>query len=533
MARWQHVNGLYQIYPRSFKDSNGDGVGDLKGITEKLDYIKGKSWSLGIDAIWISPFYRSPMVDFGYDVSDYYDVDPTFGTLDDFKALLEEAHARNIKVMIDYVPNHTSIEHPWFKEARVSKANDKRDWYIWHDPAPGGDVPNNWLSVFGGSAWTLDETTGQYYLHTFLKEQPDLNWDNPAVRKAMTDVLDFWLSLGVDGIRADAIRGLSKDTIFFADNPPNPHYHEGDDPYHQQLQLRTRYGDSLDAYLYQIAETVAKYPDRIILFEDYLDDRMNREAQYVNFYSIYPSVAAPFNFEGIDTPYAAKAYRGFIDNFQSLLGSDLRPFYTFGNHDVPRLATRMGVAEARLIAMLQLTLPGIPVVYYGDELGMHNTLLPDEKRRDPFGMRSLPRLGRDPERTPMQWDETDNAGFSMAISWLPVAEDYKSNNVNVEEEDPESFLNLYRSLLKLRRDKALHTGDYEHWSPSNDTVFGYIRRKGNEAFTIILNMSPHSQTCQEKVGGSVIYSTHSSVEWDGDCIALAPHQGVIFRQLLD
>lgn len=532
MARWQHVNGLYQIYPRSFKDANGDGIGDLPGIIEKLDYIKGQPWSLGIDAIWISPFYTSPMADFGYDVSDYTSVDSIFGTIEDFKRLLAEAHARDIKIMIDYVPNHTSTQHDWFKESRASKDNDKRDWYIWHDPKPDGSPPNNWLSVFGGSAWEFDQTTGQYYLHTFLKEQPDLNWDNHKVRKAMTGVLNFWLSLGVDGIRADAVRHLSKDTVLFEDNPPNPNYKEGEDPYHQQLQLRTRYGDLLDTYLHQIAETIAKYPDRIILFEDYLDDRMNREAQYVNFYSIYPKVAAPFNFEGIDTPYKASAYREFIDDFQSLLGSDLRPFYCFGNHDVPRLVTRVGIPQARLMAFLQLTLPGIPVVYYGDELGMHNTLLPDDARRDPFGMRSLPRLGRDPERTPMQWNTEEYAGFSRVPSWLPLASDSATGNVEVEEQDPDSFLNLYRSLLRLRRDKALHTGDYEQWPASNDSIFGFVRRKGKEEFIVVLNMSSETLTCQQEIEGSVLCSTHTSVEWDEDRVVMAPHQGIIFRQLL-
>lgn len=533
MTRWRYVNGLYQIYPRSFKDANGDGVGDLKGIIEKLDYIKGKTWSLGIDAIWISPFYKSPMADFGYDVADFCSVDPVFGTLDDFKWLLHEAHKRAIKVMIDYVPNHTSNQHEWFKTSRSSRDNDKRDWYIWHDPKPDGSPPNNWLSVFGGSAWTFDEVTGQYYLHTFLAEQPDLNWDNPAVRKAMTDVLDFWLGMGVDGIRADAVRGLSKDTIFFADNPLNSNYREGDDPYRQQLQIRSRYGDLLDDYLYQIALTVAKYPDRIILFEDYIDEHMNRDAQYVNFYSIYPEVAAPFNFEGIHLPYSAKAFRSFVDDFQSLLGSDLRPFYTFGNHDVPRLVTRVGVQQARLIAMMQLTLPGIPVVYNGDELGMHDTLLPDDERRDPAGVRSLPRLGRDGERTPMQWTDEKYAGFSTAAPWLPVADDSTVYNVSVEKQDPESFLNLYKSLLKLRRDKTLHTGGYQEWPESNDQVFGYIRRKGDEEFIVILNMSTESLTCQAHIEGSVIYSTHAALEWDGDCVSLSPHQGVIFRRMVD
>lgn len=528
MTRWHDVNGIYQIYPRSFKDSNGDGIGDLPGIIEKLSYIKDGRHSLGIDGIWISPFFKSPMADFGYDISDYYTVDPLFGTNDDFKHLLKEAHRREIKVMIDYVPNHTSDQHEWFKESRSSRDNPRRDWYVWHDPKPDGSPPNNWLSVFGGSAWEYDEPTDQYYLHSFLAAQPDLNWDNPDVRKAMTDVLDFWLSMGVDGIRADAVRWLSKDTVLFDDNPPNPNYKEGDDPYHKQLQLRSRYGDLLDSYLYEIAATVAKYPDRIVLFEDYPDERINEDAQYVNFYSIYPKVAAPFNFDGMRTPYSAPAFRNFIDSFQDLLGKELRPFYCFSNHDQPRLASRVGHQQAKLIGMMQLTLPGIPVVYYGDELGMHSVEMPQEIVRDPFGL-AQPRLGRDPERTPMQWTAGANAGFSVEKPWLPLANDSADNNTEVEFEDTSSFLAMYHSLLELRHEHDLHTGVYHPWEGSNDQVFGYTRKSGDHVFLMLFNMSDTAVECEE-VKGAVIYSTHSSVQWSGEaCVTLEPHQGLITR----
>lgn len=529
MTRWRDVNGIYQIYPRSFKDSNGDGVGDLRGIIQKLGYIKGNKVSLGIDAIWISPFFVSPMADFGYDIANYYDVDPLFGTIEDFKELLREAHKRDIRVMIDFVPNHTSDRHPWFKESRASKSNPKRDWYVWRDPKPDGSPPSNWLSVFGGSAWQLDKTTGQYYLHSFLKEQPDLNWDNPEVRKAMTDVLDFWLDMGVDGIRADAVRWLSKDLVLLEDNPPNPDYKAGDDPYTSQRPLRSRYGDSLHEYLRQIAETVARHPDRIIIFEDYIDPKLNREAQYISMYSVYPKVAAPFNFEGMTTPYNAKAFGDFIDNFQDLFGSDLRPFYCFSNHDQARLATRMGDAQAKLIAMLQLTLPGIPVVYYGDELGMHNVPISKTDVHDPFE-RNVPGLGRDPERTPMQWSDETNAGFSAVKPWLPLPNDYIENNVAREMRDPYSPFSLYRTLLNLRRTSALHTGRYEHWLGSNDLVFGFLQRKEDEEFLIVLNMSNERSRVSD-ISGAVIYSTHSSVSWVGEkSIALEPNQGVILRR---
>jgi len=530
MARWQDVNGIYQIYPRSFRDSNGDGVGDLPGIIEKLDYIKGGKNALGIDAVWISPFFASPMADFGYDVSDYRRVDALFGDNEDFVRLLHEAHLRNIKVMIDYVPNHTSDQHEWFLQSCAGRDSEKRSWYVWRDPKADGSPPNNWQSVFGGSAWEYDEASGQYYLHSFLKQQPDLNWDNPDVRKAMTGVLDFWLSMGVDGIRADAVRWLSKDLVLLEDDPPNPQYQKGDDPYHQHLHLRSNYGDSLHQYLQEIAKTVAKYPDRIILFEDYIDPRKNREAQYINMYSVYPKVAAPFNFEGMDTPYSADSFREFIDNFENLLGNELRPFYCFSNHDKPRLASRVGEQQAKLIGMLQLTLPGIPVVYYGDELGMQDVRITARQARDPFE-RNVPGLGlgRDPERTPMQWSAEKNAGFSTGRPWLPVAVDSTSKNVEGELRDPYSSLTLYKTLLELRKSNALHTGEYVRWSASTDKVFGYIRKKGNDELLVLLNMSGESVECTDGEG-SVLYSTHPSVEWTEKGIALEPHQGVIIRR---
>lgn len=531
MVRWKDVNGIYQIYPRSFKDTNGDGVGDLAGIIEKLDYIKGGDVSLGIDAIWISPFYRSPMVDFGYDVADYYSVDPLFGDLEEFKVLLNEAHRRDIKVMVDYVPNHTSSQHPWFVASKSSRTNEKRDWYVWRNPRPDGSPPNNWLSVFGGSAWELDEASGQYYLHSFLAAQPDLNWDNPEVREAMTDVLRFWLSLGVDGIRADAVRWLSKDPDF-RDNLPNPDYKPGQDPYHSQLEHYSRYGDKLFDYLKEIASVVEEYPDRIILFEDYPDRHFSAAKQYKAMYSVNPAVAAPFNFQGMKTPYSARAFEKFIDTFQELMKGELRPFYCFSNHDKPRLASRVGAAQARLIGLLQLTLPGIPVVYYGDELGMHDVLITDGAIRDPFELQ-VPgyNVGRDPSRTPMQWTGEPLGGFSSSTPWLPLADDIDRVNVVYEASDPASFFTMYKTLLLLRRSPAIKDGTYSDWDGSNDEIFGYIRRYESEALLVLLNMSEKSVDCVHEVSGEIIFSTHPLVESDVDeHISLKPHQGVVIRQ---
>lgn len=530
MARWKDVNGIYQIYPRSFKDSNGDGIGDLAGITEKLGYIKGGKNSLGIDAIWISPFFMSPMADFGYDVSDYTRVDPIFGTNQDFEALLKEAHARSIKVMIDYVPNHTSDQHAWFEESRQSQASKKRDWYVWRSPKPDGSPPNNWLSVFGGSAWQLDEKSGQYYLHSFLKEQPDLNWDNPEVRKAMTGVLDFWLSLGVDGIRADAVRWLSKDPDF-RDNPPNLDYREGEDPYHQQLQRYSRYGARLFDYLKEIAATIEAYPDRIILFEDHPDNQSDVNEQYAAFYAVNPVVAAPFNFEGLETSYGAKNFRTFIDNFQRMTGSDLRPFYCFGNHDEARLASRFGTAQARLVGLLQLSLPGIPVVYYGDELGMENVSIAANLIHDPFEKR-VPGLGlgRDPQRTPMQWAGDKGAGFTTGTPWLPVARDFTTRNVASETLAPHSSLTMYRTLLELRRSAIFEEGRYVEWEGNDDAIFGFSRENESDKLLVLLNMSDHPTICRQKIDGVMIYSTHVTVEFEPkERLLLKANQGVIIR----
>lgn len=525
MKRWKNVNGIYQIYPRSFKDSNGDGVGDLAGITEKLDYIKGKEPSLGIDAVWISPFYRSPMADFGYDIADYYSVDPLFGDLEDFKHLLKEAHRRGIKVMVDYVPNHTSSEHPWFIASKSSRMNEKREWYVWRDPKPDGSPPNNWLSVFGGSAWQFDDATGQYYLHSFLAAQPDLNWDNPEVRQAMGEVLDFWLSLGVDGIRADAVRWISKNQELL-DNLPNPEYKQGDDPYHQQLQHNSRYGAHLFGYLKEMVAVVEKYEDRIILFEDYLDRHFDSLDQYKNFYAVNASVAAPFNFEGMNAPYDAAYFRDYIHKFQTMAGSTLRPFYCFGNHDKPRLASRFGSEQARLIGMLQLALPGTPVIYYGDELGMKNgTILPADIQ-DPFESR-IPGLGlgRDPGRTPMQWSTEKYAGFSVAEPWLPINADYEKVNVASEAGDFKSSFSMYKKLLELRRMSVFMQGTYKDWEDSTGDIFGFERRHDDETLLVLLNMSSNEN--EIAVQGELVFSTHPIV---GKVTKLLPHQGIILRK---
>jgi len=497
MERWTQVNGFYQIYPRSFRDSNGDGTGDLKGIIEKLDYLKGGEHSLGIDAVWLSPFYASPMADFGYDIKDYYDVDPIFGTLEDFKQLLYQAHARDIKVMIDLVPNHTSDEHSWFKEARSSKVNEKRNWYVWRDPKPNGDPPNNWLSVFGGSAWTFDEISGQYYLHSFLSKQPDLNWSNEEVRLAMREVMAFWLDMGVDGFRVDAVRWLSKDEQF-RDNPSNPEYDPkiDTDPAHAQTQLYNRFGKELFSYLKELTTLVEWYKDRIIVFEDYPDDHNKRlgtrNYQYLQFYKQVDSkVALPFNFDGMFTAWGADNFRRFITSFQESLEPGYAPAYCFGNHDQSRLISRFGEERARLVSMLQLTLPGLPVIYYGDEIGMEDVTIAPGEIQDAFELQVPGRgLGRDPQRSPMQWSDELHAGFSTHTPWLPVSSCSVARNVATEQETPQSWLSLYQSLLALRRKYAvLRHGRYSEGKGNTDKLFVFKLEDTLNRCDVILNFS--------------------------------------------
>ncbi|HUC95608.1 MAG TPA: alpha-amylase family glycosyl hydrolase, partial [Candidatus Saccharimonadia bacterium] len=439
---------VYEIYPRSFYDTDGDGVGDLEGIIEKLDYLNGKPNSLGVNAIWLSPFYRSPMVDFGYDISNYTNVDPLFGDLKVFKLLTKEAHKRNIKVMIDFVPNHTSDKHPWFLESKSSKQNPKRDWYVWQDAKSGNSPPNNWLSVFGGSAWEYSIKTNQYYLHSFLKQQPDLNWDNPEVRHAIQNAMKFWLELGVDGFRIDSAYYLSKDPTY--QNDPINHEYDpvSGDPYTALKHINSKHGPNLTKYLRELTSLVKSYKDRFMILEAHPEKTFDVSA-YVQLYNdIDATVCAPFNFEEISLPWDASAYKTCIDQFQARLKSIDLPVYNFGNHDRSRLVTRIGKQAARTTAMLQITLPGMPVMYYGDELGMRDVKIPRSLVKDPFE-KNVPdrKLGRDPERTPMQWSSSINAGFSTTTPWLPVSGDFHIQNVNKQLKDHKSFLNLYRSLL--------------------------------------------------------------------------------------
>lgn len=524
---WWQAGTIYQIYPRSFQDSNGDGVGDLPGITRRLPYIQG----LGIDAIWISPFYPSPMYDFGYDVSNYRDVDPLFGTLDDFDTLLAEAHRMGLKVILDFVPCHTSYLHPWFIESRQSQGNPKRDWYIWADPAPDAGPPNNWYSNFGGSAWEWDEQTGQYYLHSFLVQQPDLNWRNPAVRATMLDVMRWWLDRGIDGFRVDVIAGMIKDDQL-RDNPPNPDWREGDDPTQKFFFVYNHNRPEVHDIIREMRALVDSYGDRVLIGETYfpLETLMEYYGQNLD------EAHLPFNFELILMDWDPALIQHFVEQYEAALPQGAWPNWVLGNHDRHRVATRAGVQQARVAQMLLLTLRGTPTCYYGDELGMTDVPIPPDKVRDPWEI-NVPGmgLGRDPERTPMQWDASQYAGFSTAGPWLPIASDYKEVNVEAESSDPASVLAFFRNLLALRRETpALDVGSYRTVNVSTECVMAYAREKEGDTLVVVLNFGPDAQTLDlGALGthGEMLLSTfcdRTGVEWL-DSLKLRGNEGLIVR----
>jgi alpha-glucosidase len=521
---WWQRGIIYQIYPRSFMDSNADGVGDLPGITSTLDYLQ---W-LGVDAIWMSPIFPSPMADFGYDVSDYTSIHPLFGTLADFDSLLAEAHRRDIKVILDYVANHTSEQHPWFIESRASRHNPKRNWYIWHDPAPGGGVPNNWRSVFGGSAWELDATTGQYYYHAYLKEQPDLNWRHPDVQTAMLDVLRFWLDRGVDGFRVDALRQLIKDDQL-RDNPPNPAHQPVLGPYDALLPVYTTDRPEVLEMVMSMRRLVDHYHERLLIGELYLP--IERLIRYYGIDGV--GMHLPFNFHLIHTPWKAEEIAALVSRYEAALPSHGWPNWVHGNHDQHRLASRIGAAQARVAAMLLLTLRGTPTLYYGDELGMPDVAVPAELVQDPWE-KNVPGLGlgRDPERAPMPWDGRLHAGFTRGGPWLPITPDYLTRNVQAQSHDPTSILTLYRRLCALRRGTpALAVGAYTAVE-AHGTVLAYIRSLADKRFLVVLNFGAEARTFASNavpLQGRVLLSTYldRADEVLQHMITLRPDEGVI------
>jgi len=482
---WWQRGIIYEAYPRSFRDSNGDGVGDLQGLRRRLDYLV---W-LGADAIWITPIYPSPMADGGYDISDYRGIDPIFGTPADFDGLLTEAHARGLKVILDFVPNHTSEQHPWFLESRSSRDNPRRDWYIWRDPAPDGGAPNNWLANFGGSAWEYDAATGQYYYHAFLKEQPDLNWRSPDVRTAMYDVLQFWLERGVDGFRVDVLWLLIKDDQF-RDNPPNLAWQPNQPGIDRLLQSYSADRPEVHEVVAEMRAIVDAFPGRVLIGEVYLPIE-----HLVTYYGHDMKGAhLPFNFQLVFAEWSAADIARIVQEYEAALPKQGTPNWVLGNHDQKRIASRIGAFGARLAAMLLLTLRGTPTIYYGDELGLENVSIPPDRVQDPWGKHEPGfDLGRDPARTPMPWDDSPNAGFTAGTPWLPLGPDYEVRNVAALAAKPQSVLNLYRRLIALRREQAaLSVGSLVAVRADKD-VLTFERSEGDAHLFIALNFAPEQR----------------------------------------
>lgn len=488
-------------------DTDNDGIGDLQGVLRKLDYLQ----ELGIRAVWLSPVYPSPMADFGYDISDYKDIHPLFGTMKDFDQLLEQIHAKDMKLIMDLVPNHTSEEHPWFTESRSSRDNSKRDWYLWYDPAPGGGPPNNWLSAFGGSGWEWDESTGQYYFHSYLKEQPDLNWRNPQVQKEMHDTMRFWLDKGVDGFRVDVMWHMIKDKRL-RNNPPNPAFTKGMSPYMRFLPTYSVDQPEVHDIVAGMRKVTNEYQERVLIGEIYLPVK-----SLVTYYGDNNEEAhLPFNFQLITLPWDAREIAAAIDQYEGALPEGAWPNWVLGNHDKHRIATRVGAKQAKIAAMLLLTLRGTPTMYYGDELGMKNVFIPRKKIQDPHE-KNIPGLGlgRDPERTPMQWNAEDHAGFTNGTPWLPLGRNYQKVNVSVQLEDEDSMLRFYKRLIKLRNTTpALNAGNFRPLEAEGN-ILAYIRRQGKQKWLVALNLGSRRQSLEIndiEVNGKVALGTHPDKE---------------------
>ncbi len=522
---WKHAV-IYEIYPRSFQDTNGDGMGDLKGITARLDYLR----ELGVDAIWITPFYPSPQVDYGYDISNYEAIDPDYGTMADFDRLVSEAKKRNIHVILDFVINHTSDQNAWFKESRSSRDDPKRAWYIWRDGKNGGP-PNNWLSWFGGSAWTLDPKTNQYYYHYFYPEQPDLNWRNPQVKKAMFDAVRFWLDRGVSGFRIDAVSRLYEDPNLH-DDPILPGHNVYGDP-----NIEHKYTDNLPEVhdtLRELRALVDAYPGNPVLISE--ADEPNITELTKMYGSKRDEIQLPMDFQIADVnQLSAPRFRRLLEEVENNPAGG-QPHYFFSNHDQPRQWDRYGDGKnndqiAKLMATLLLMPRATPQMYYGEEIGMRPT--PPARKEDvhdPIGKKGWPKeKGRDGERTPMQWDTTRNAGFTTAAKpWLWIPTSASTYNVTTEKKDPNSILNFYEHLIALRQSNpAVRDGSYVTLNPDDQNVLSFLRKGESSSVLVALNMSAQPQTIKFDLSRQGISQTRA------DLLLSSPHIGKSWVPLND
>lgn len=494
-SSWWRGAVIYQIYPRSFLDTDGDGVGDLPGIVERLDYVA----SLGVDAIWIAPFFKSPMADFGYDIADYRDVDPLFGTLADFDRLLEKAHRLGLKVMIDQVLSHTSVEHAWFGESRQSRDNPRADWYVWADAQADGTPPNNWLSLFGGCAWQWEPRRGQYYLHNFLTSQPDLNFHHPDVRAAALDSVRFWLDKGVDGVRLDAINFCFHDRQL-RDNPAKPKEKRvgrgfsPDNPYAFQYHLYNNTQPENLAFLAELRRLMDQYPDVAALGEISSEDSLATMAEYTRDHRLHMG----YSFELLTDDFSVGHIRGTVRQLESQMTQGW-PCWAISNHDVERVLSRWGHGNAspklaNLLTAMVCSLRGSVCVYQGEELGLTEAEVPFESLRDPYGIAFWPQFkGRDGCRTPMPWSDADvQAGFSHGMPWLPVPEEHRLRAVEQQDADAQSVLNGFRAFMHWRKSQpALRWGDIAFLDTA-EPVLAFTRRLGNEAVLVVFNLADDS-----------------------------------------
>lgn len=526
---WWQTGVVYQIYPRSFADTDGDGTGDLRGVISHLDYLNdGTPRSLGVDAIWLSPFFPSPGFDFGYDVSDYCGIDPLLGTMADFDTLVAEAHRRGIRIVLDLVLNHTSHLHPWFIESRSARENAKRDWYIWQDPGGMGGAPNNWASVFGGKAWKWDPATRQYYFHMFLEQQPDINWRNPKVRRAVMDVFRFWLDRGVDGFRLDVVNAYFKD-LMFRNNPPAPGIRGYERQRHvfdkDQLEL-------LDVYR-EIRSILDSYGERMAVGE--VMGGMTEAARYCK----NGLLSLAFNFDFTDQGWNPRAFLKSVVDFEQALAGEGWPCYVLSNHDIVRHASRYGgrhpEARAKVAAAMLLTLRGTPFLYHGEEIGMRDGKIRRSEILDPPGKRYWPLYkGRDACRTPIPWNASSGAGFTTGKPWLPLNPDYREVNVEAQRDNPDSVFSFYRKLIWLRKmAPALQSGSFRPLQAQPDRALAYLRENKSQTILVALNFSdsPQKITLQETPPSDSWRLLLSSHPVEGAAIGLLrPHEAGIWEK---
>lgn len=513
---WWKGAVIYQIYPRSFQDTNGDGIGDIRGIISRLDYIK----SLGVDAVWVSPFFKSPMKDFGYDISDYRDIDPIFGNIDDFDELIAEAHQRNIKIIIDQVLSHTSDQHPWFLASRESRTNDYSDWYVWADPKEDGTPPNNWLSIFGGPAWQWEPRREQYYLHNFLTEQPDLNFHNPEVRQAVLDNVEFWLKKGVDGFRLDAINFCFHDAQL-RDNPAKPkHKRQGrgfseDNPYAFQYHYYNNTQPENLEFMREIRTLLNQYPGTVSLGEISSEDSLATMAEYT---SGGDKLHMGYSFELLTDDYSSRYIRHTVETLEANMREGW-PCWAFSNHDVERVASRwapngeVNRDQVKMLTALLGSLRGSVCMYQGEELALGEAEVPYESLQDPYGITFWPNFkGRDGCRTPMPWQDSEHGGFTEAAPWLPVSPAHRQQNVAKQQKDTNSTLNAFREFMAWRRaHPALIAGDIRFLETS-EPLLAFYREHDGETLLCCFNLAaepasmPLPQAIQHDYNDWIIHS---------------------------